>query len=67
MIRAIVQEEAARDAYLAVESLAHGPEVSTFETTATYIVDGETYEVIVFGTVEEVAPGDFRLVEVGSR
>lgn len=67
VIRAIVEEEAARDAYLAVESLTHGAEASTFETTATYIVDGETYEVIVFGTVEEVAPGDWRLVEVGSR
>ena len=67
MVRAIVEEDAARGAYLAVDRLTHTPEGSTFESEASYVVDGETYEVVVFGTVAEVAPGQWRLVEVGSR
>ncbi|MEM1054005.1 MAG: hypothetical protein AAGI52_00645 [Bacteroidota bacterium] len=67
VLEAIVEEDAAREAYLAVDRLTHSSEASTFETTAHYTVEGEDYEVVVFGTVEEVAPGDWRLVEVGSR
>ena len=67
VIDAIVEEEAAREAYLAVESLTHGAEASTFESEVRYVVDGEGYTVVVFGSVAEVAPGDWRLVEVGSR
>ena len=67
VITAIVTEPAARDAYLAVDRLTHTPTGSRFESAASYVVDGETYEVVVYGTVREVAPGDWRLVEVGSR
>lgn len=67
VLDAIVEEEAARDAYLAVDGLTHGPNGSTFETTAHYEIEGEPYEVEVFGRIAEVAPGDWRLVEVGNR
>ncbi|MEM6327242.1 MAG: hypothetical protein AAF791_09005 [Bacteroidota bacterium] len=67
VLQAIVEEDTARDAYLAVDALTHGPETSTFSTTAHYTIEGEAYAVEVFGTVAEVTPGDWRLVEVGSR
>ncbi|HIG75546.1 MAG TPA: hypothetical protein EYQ24_13505 [Bacteroidetes bacterium] len=67
VLTAIVEEEAAREAYLAVDGLTHGENGSTFSTTAHYTVEGEDYEVEVFGTVAEVSAGEWRLVEVGSR
>lgn len=67
VLQAIVEEEAAREAYLAVDALTHGPAGSTFSTTAHYTIEGDPYEVEVFGTVREVSPGVWRLVEVGTR
>ena len=67
VVDAIVESEEAREAYLAVETLSHGADASRFETTATYTVDGRRYDVVVFGAVAEVAPGEWRLVEVGTR
>ena len=66
VISAVVEQPEVQKAYLAVDRLTHGAEASTFRTTVTYEVDGETYEVVVFGTVDEVTPGQWRLVEVGS-
>ena len=66
VISAVVEQEEVQEAYLAVDRLTHGAQASTFRTTVTYEVDGETYDVVVFGTVDEVAPGQWRLVEVGS-
>lgn len=66
VITAVVEQEEVQDAYLAVERLTHGASGSTFRTTVSYDVDGESYDVVVFGTVARVASGEWKLVEVGS-
>ena len=66
VITAVVTQEEVKDAYLAVDRLTHGATGSTFRTTITYEMEGETYDVVVFGTVARVASGEWKLVEVGS-
>ncbi len=66
VITAVAEQDAVQSAYLAVERLTHGAGGSTFRTTVSYDVEGETYEVVIFGTVAQVASGEWKLVEIGS-
>ena len=56
-------------AYLAAsadELAVDGPR-ATFASRASYTLEGVDYEVTVFGTMREVSPGTWRIVELGSR
>ena len=56
-------------AYLnaSADELAVNGTRATFESRASYTLEGVDYEVTVFGTMREVAPGRWRIVELGSR
>ncbi len=63
-IDSLVENDAVRDATLAVDHLEHDSGFSMFEARVAYVFNGQRHEVPLAGRIEEVRPGDWRLVEV---
>lgn len=63
-IDSLVENDAVREATLAVGRLEHDSGFSMFEAKVGYVFNGQRQEVPLAGRIEEVRPGDWRLVEV---
>ena len=69
VVRQFAENPDLADAYLAAsaDELAVDGDRATFASRASYTLEGVDYEVTVFGTMREVSPGTWRIVELGSR